>query len=159
MAIKRYSLILKSIPHSFELVRDVFFGRAARHFALLVPLMVGLLLSAACDTYCISDGELLWGASDEEYRLEITNKSSYMVELKVDGESQGTYCRGVEKLPVGNFERSDCSRITVVFLDNPDSLHLDDCDIFSPEECRANNINGNTCYDTSLVEKVEARVE
>jgi len=150
----------KIIPHRCcTSVRDFLSWSSGGIFVRFLPLLACLLLSVACDTYCISDGELLWGASDEEYRLEITNKSSYMVELEVDGESLGTYCRGVEKLPVGNFERSGCSRITVVFIDNPDSLHLDDCDILSLEECRANNIEGQTCYDTSLVEKVEARVE
>ncbi len=134
-------------------------GLVKREFALLSGVLACLLLCLACDTYCISDREQLWAPVDNEYRLELTNLSPYMVEVSVDGESLGVYCSGVEKLPVGIFEQGDCSRIEAVFMDNPERIELDDCDIKSQEECSDNNLDGNTCYDTRGVTSVEARLE
>jgi len=127
----------------------------------LIPsiLLAGLLFSGGCDTHCLSERELLWEAGPDEYRLELTNLGPYLVELYVNEESVGVFCSGVEKLPVGNFPRNPCSEIRAEFLDNPGSIRLDDCDVESGSPCEANNGDGRTCYDTSFVDTVEARLD
>ncbi len=116
-------------------------------------------LCFACESHCIEENDLLWDPPQDHYRLEISNHSEFMVKLEVDGEEVGVFCEGVERLPVGDFPRSECSRIQVKYLDNPSSLQLDDCDIFSKEDCQANNTKGRTCYDTTFIERVEAKVQ
>ncbi len=122
----------------------------------LVACLSLIVCVQACDDHCVSEGDVLWEPGPDEYRLELTNDSEYMVELIVDDESQGVYCAGVERLGLGNFPKSECSRIQAVFFDNPDHIDLDDCNGDPLSECEANNIDGKVCYNTVLVEKVEA---
>lgn len=120
-----------------------------------ISLMLVLLLTA-CDTHCISQSDQLWEPAATEYRLQLTNNSPFIVELTVDDEILGTYCSGVYKLNVGNFEKKDCSQIKAEFLDNPSYIFLDDCSENSTGLCKDNNIDGKICYNTWDVELVEA---
>lgn len=122
--------------------------------SLAIPLCLILLLG--CDTHCISEKDVLWAPGYSEYRLELTNSSPFMIELWVSGESIGIFCSGVENLPVGNFPKDSCSEIYADFFDNPTSIHLDDCTLDPPGECKNNNTEGRICYDTEQVEKVVA---
>lgn len=121
--------------------------------------ITALISAAGCDTHCISEAGPLWEAGPSEYRLELTNRSSHMVELWVDGESLGVFCDGVIRLPVGNFPRSPCSRIRVDYFDNPGSMALDDCLDEGEAACESNNVGGRVCYDTTLSGRVEARFD
>ncbi len=125
------------------------------------PLLVGLglLFFPGCDTHCLETRDILWEPAPDEYRLVLTNRSPSIVEIRVDGESQGVFCDGVEDLPVGNFPRDTCSEIRAIFLDNPDRISLDDCHEAAGEGCRENNIDGRVCYDTTYTQVVEATLD
>ncbi len=130
-----------------------------RHFGIFWSCLFLLFTLLGCENYCIEENDLLWDPPEDRYRLEISNQSEFMVKLNVDDEEVGVFCAGVKRLPVGDFPRSTCSRIRVTYLDNPSSLQLDDCDIFSKEDCLANNTENRTCYDTTFIERVEAKVK
>ena len=117
---------------------------------------LALLLLSGCETECLRGEETLWPPAPDEYRLLLTNRSSHMVELKVDGRSLGVFCDGVKGALIGNFERNPCSRIRAEFLDNPSSIDLDDCTELPESPCKENNTEGQVCYDTSYVQQVEA---
>ncbi len=122
-------------------------------------LWVALLFVCGCDTHCISESSPLWEPDPGEYRLLVTNNSSSMVEIRVDGESLGIYCSGVQQVPVGNFSQRECSQIQAEFFDNPGTIELDDCSEGNESECLENNIDGRICYDTSYIEQVLAEVD
>lgn len=135
-------------------------GRIMRVDASFVLTLCGALLFLfSCDTYCKKGEEPLWEPAEDEYRLEMSNSSSHMVELLVDGESQGAFCAGVKRAPVGNFKRAACTKIRAVFLDNPSHIDLDDCLENGLLPCKENNTDGEVCYDTRDSLRVEARLD
>lgn len=130
---------------------------SARRPGLRCLTLGALIFLAGCDTHCLSESDVLWPPGKAEFRLELTNRSGSMVDLRVNGESVGVFCDGVEALAVGNFPQDACSRIRVVLLDNPGHIDLDDCMAEPlPGPCGDNNRDGFVCYDTTLFHRVEA---
>ncbi len=134
-------------------------GPKQRRFIALGGFLLGLsLVLASCDTHCRDTDNEPSLVGPSEYLLTVSNGSGHMVALEVDGEDQGSFCAGVSHLVVGAFPRNACSQITVLFLDNPGELHLDDCDQNVLGGCESNNVDG-VCYDTRNVNVVEAAVD
>ena len=128
-----------------------------------------LLFGGGCDTQCLSAVENFFPPTAGEYRLLLSNGSSFMVELLVDEESLGVFCPGVQELWVGNFRQRSCSQIRVEFFDISRHKDLDDCSVTGerradgsiPEDayCLTNNTENRTCFDTTLnVETVRAEI-
>jgi len=118
-----------------------------------------LFCALGCDDSCVDESNpSLWPPTGDEYVLEFSNNSDHMVELFVDGESVGVFCEGLSKLPVGIFPKDECSKIMVRFFDNPDEIYLDDCEESNLGGCKENNIDG-ICYNTALLNRVEANIE
>ena len=143
-------LFSNTLPNGFRPASAVMFG---------LTLCGALLFLLSCDTYCKKGEEPLWEATTDEYRLEMTNSSAHMVELIVNGESQGAFCAGITRAPVGNFKRGACTKIRAVFLDNPSRIDLDDCLVDGLLPCKENNPEGEVCYDTRDSLRVEARLD
>ncbi len=124
---------------------NIFFAAAF----LIVSTFVAFL---SCADQCLKgvDPSTLAPPSEEEYRLNFTNESPQMVELKVDGESKGLFCPHLVKAAVGNFTRSRCAKIKAVFFDVDREKILDDCAYLGYPECLENNKNGETCFDTTI---------
>ena len=128
-----------------------------------------LHFGGGCDTQCLSAVENFFPPTAGEYRLLLSNGSSFMVELLVDEESLGVFCPGVQDLWVGNFGQRSCSQIRVEFFDISRRKDLDDCGVTGerrpdgsiPEDayCLTNNTESRICFDTTLnVESVRAEI-